>query len=65
MEDQDTDDASASLRKDIRQVTTLLGETLARVEGPGLLDLVERVREHARESRLDELFPMQIRERIQ
>jgi phosphoenolpyruvate carboxylase len=51
----EVDEAVAALRKDIRQVTTLLGETLARVEGPGLLDLVERVREHARESRLDEL----------
>jgi phosphoenolpyruvate carboxylase len=48
-------DDAAALRRDIRQVTTLLGETLARVETPELLDLVERVREHARESRLDEL----------
>ncbi len=51
---QDSDHAAA-LRKDIRLVTTLLGDTLARVEGQELLDLVERVRAHAKESRLDEL----------
>ena len=36
-------------------VTTILGETLARAEGPELLELVERVREHSRTDRLDEL----------
>ncbi len=48
----DTDEA---LRADIRQVTTLLGETLARVEGPELLDLVERVREQAKHGDLTAL----------
>jgi phosphoenolpyruvate carboxylase len=51
---------AAALRRDIRQVTTLLGETLARVETPELLELVERVREHARESRLDELPSLEL-----
>ncbi len=35
---------SAGLRDDVRLVTTLLGDTLARSEGPELLELVERVR---------------------
>ena len=48
----DTDEA---LRSDTRQVTTLLGETLSRVEGDELLALVERVREQAKQGDLHEL----------
>jgi phosphoenolpyruvate carboxylase len=47
-----TDDA---LRADIRRLTTMLGETLARTEGQELLDLVELVRGHAKEGGLADL----------
>ncbi len=43
------------LRRDIRRVTSILGETLARTEGEDLLALVEDVRAHAKEDRLDQL----------
>jgi phosphoenolpyruvate carboxylase len=43
------------LRRDIRRVTSILGETLVRTEGADLLALVERVRAHAKEDRLDQL----------
>ncbi|HEX3930278.1 MAG TPA: phosphoenolpyruvate carboxylase [Nocardioides sp.] len=44
-----------ALRRDIRRVTSILGQTLARTEGPELLELVERVRGHAKDGSLDEL----------
>jgi phosphoenolpyruvate carboxylase len=50
-----TSSPDRELRRDIRRVTSILGETLARVEGEDLLELVERVRAHAKEGRLDEL----------
>src|SRR5690349_4024260 len=56
-EDPQTPDASPdrALRRDIRRVTSILGETLARTEGAELLALVEEVRAHAKEDRLDQL----------
>ena len=53
--DQIEPSPDGALRRDIRQVTSILGETLARVEGAHLLELVESVRAHAKRDRLEEL----------
>ncbi len=46
-------DAEAPLRRDIRLVTSMLGETLTRTHGQELLDLVEDVRKAAKDDSLD------------
>ncbi|WP_030483550.1 phosphoenolpyruvate carboxylase [Nocardioides aequoreus] len=46
-------DAEAPLRRDIRMVTSMLGETLTRTHGQELLDLVEDVRKAAKDDSLD------------
>ena len=43
-----TEERHAALRRDIRLVVSLLGEELARVEGPEFLDLVGQIREVAK-----------------
>ena len=49
------DSPDSALRRDIRRVTSVLGETLARVEGAHLLELVETVRAHAKHDSLEDL----------
>ncbi len=46
-------DSEAPLRRDIRLVTSMLGETLTRTHGRELLDLVESVRTAAKDDTLD------------
>jgi phosphoenolpyruvate carboxylase len=53
--DQIEGSPDSALRRDIRLVTSILGETLVRVEGERLLELVESVRAHAKRDRLEEL----------
>ncbi|MFT4289381.1 phosphoenolpyruvate carboxylase [Nocardioides sp.] len=50
-----SDAHNAALRASVRQLTTLLGEALARHEGSELLELVERVRQLARQPDRTEL----------
>ena len=54
-QDVSPDSVPAALRRDIRLVTSLLGETLVRNEGPELLELVESVRSHAKRDALEDL----------
>jgi phosphoenolpyruvate carboxylase len=50
----------AALRRDIRLVTSILGETIARAEGPELLELVERFRGAAKSGGLADLADIDV-----
>ncbi len=52
--------SQAALRADIRLVTSILGDTLARAEGPDLLALVEKVRSLAKSGSLEEIPPLDL-----
>ena len=56
MSGHDATNDDAELRADVRKLGDLLGQTLVRQEGPGLLDLVESVRKAVREGGGEELL---------
>ena len=55
-----SDRSDTALRADIRLVTSILGDTLARAEGPGTLALVEQVRKLAKVGGLEELSTLDL-----
>jgi phosphoenolpyruvate carboxylase len=61
MNSQTQTESDEALRHDIRLVTSLLGQTLLRSEGPDLLELVERVRAHAKSDSLEDLPAFDLR----